>query len=198
MQKGIIALPYFLMVIMGLLLPSDGNHGLFSPKSLSFLAAFFSIAAYFLFRGRMSLYQLKLICFALCAATFLLIWFLLGIMESSQTGSAIDQMKLFLITLAVALMTLYLLSENIITPQKILRIVIVANFTYSFFKVFLVVLHLLNLINMWSVLDMLGVRFMSMLILNGIVRLQTSVDIITPFLLFFVLQSVSKFFANLN
>ena len=42
---------------------------------------------------------------------------------------------------------------------------------------------------MWRWLDLIGIRYMSMAILQGnLSRLQTSVDIITPFLLFFVLQ----------
>lgn len=185
-----LAWPYFLMLIVGLILPSDGNHGLLSPKSLAFLAACFSILCYFLLHQRLTLYQLKLILFSLCAGFFLLVWFIFGALsDGTPASSAFDQFKLFLITLTTGLMTLYLISENAVTPQQILRVVIYANFTYSLIKLSLVVLHLLQIINMWAVLEMMGIRFMSMLILQGIARLQTSVDIITPFLLFFVLQS---------
>jgi hypothetical protein len=191
MIKGsIFAWPYFVMLLTGLMLPSDGNHGLLSPKSLAFIASFFSLTTYFILRRQISHYQLKLLLFTLCAISFLWLWFIFGfIFDSTQMAGAVDQFKLFIITLSVSIMTLYLISEKLASPQKIIRIVIYANFTYSLIKLTLVALHLLNIINMWSVLEAMGIRFMSMLILHGIARLQTSVDIITPFLLFFVLQS---------
>ena len=43
---------------------------------------------------------------------------------------------------------------------------------------------------MFRLLDLVGIRYMSMAMLQGnLSRLQTSVDIITPFLLLFVLQA---------
>lgn len=192
-KTSIFVWPYFLMLLVGLIFPSDGNHGLLSPKSLAFLAAFFSIGGYFLLHQRLSLYQLKCICFGLLATSFLLIWYLFGLFFSYETQSisAMDQLKLFAITVAVVLMTLYVVSENLVSPQKVLRVVIFGNFIYSLMKLTLVTLHVLQVIDLWGLLETIGIRFMSMLIVEGMARLQTSVDIITPFLLFFVLQSDS-------
>lgn len=190
MSKTVFLLfPYFSLLIVGLVLPSDGNHGILSPKSLAFLTTAMCVSAYFVFRQRMSLYQLRLIAFILCSLSFLLFWFFIGVARGTETGIIVDQLKLFLITIVVAMATLYLVSEGILTSSRVIKTIIYANFAYSFAKTSLVILHLLKFVNMFAVMKMTGLRFMSMAILGDIGRLQTSVDIVTPFLLFFVLQS---------
>lgn len=190
--RSLVICAYTFMLMVGLIIPSDGNHGILSPKSLAFLAAFFSTFTYFIFKKRISMPELRLISFTLGALCFLFLWTLFGIIsEANPSNSAYDQLKLFLITFTVAIITLYIIHEGLISPERILRTIIYGNFTYSLIKLSLIALHLLDLINIWSVLELMGIRFMSMLILQGIARLQTSVDIITPFLLFFVLQSES-------
>ncbi|QLH36512.1 MAG: hypothetical protein HWD61_10570 [Parachlamydiaceae bacterium] len=183
--------PYFAMLVIGLMLPSDGNHGLLTPKSLSFLSCFGMLMFYTLFRYRITRYQLNLICFAFVAISFLLLWMFVGHWQKNEwLDSAFDQFKIFAITIATVMMTLNLVHERLTTREKILKIIIYANFIYSLFKVLIVVLHFTGIVNMWRVLDFIGIRYMSMAMLAGnLSRLQTSVDIITPFLLFFVLQS---------
>lgn len=146
---------------------------------------------YTLFRYRITRYQLNLICFAFVAISFLLLWMFVGHWQKNEwLDSAFDQFKIFAITIATVMMTLNLVHERLTTREKILKIIIYANFIYSLFKVLIVVLHFTGIVNMWRVLDFIGIRYMSMAMLAGnLSRLQTSVDIITPFLLFFVLQS---------
>ncbi len=183
--------PYFAMLIIGLMLPSDGNHGLLTPKSLSFLGCFCMMIFYSVLRFRMTQHQLNLLSFAMASICFLLIWMFIGHWQKNEwLDSAFDQFKIFAITIATVMMTLNLVQEGLTTREKILKIIIYANFIYSFLKVMLVVLHFSGIINMWRWLDLIGIRYMSMAMLQGnLSRLQTSVDIITPFLLLFVLQS---------
>lgn len=182
--------PYFAMLIIGLMLPSDGNHGIFTPKSLAFLSCFVVLMFHSVLRYRITKYQLNLICFALTSISFLLIWMFVGHWQKNEwLDSAFDQFKIFAITIATVMMTLNLVHEGLATREKILRIIIYANFSYSLLKVMTVVLHFTGFINMWHWLDFIGIRYMTMAILKGdLSRLQTSVDIITPFLLYFVLQ----------
>lgn len=182
--------PYFAMLVIGLMMPSDGNHGILTPKSLSFLSCFGMLLFYTLFRYRITRYQLGLISFALASISFLLIWMFIGHWQKSEwLDGAFDQFKIFAITIATVMMTLNLVHEGLATREKILKIIIYANFIYSLLKVMIVVLHFAGIINMWRWLDFIGIRYMSMAMLQGnLSRLQTSVDIITPFLLFFVLQ----------
>lgn len=183
--------PYFAMIVIGLMMPSDGNHGLLTPKSLSFLSCFGLLMFYTLFKHRLTRYQLYLICFAFCAISFLLMWMFVGHWQKNEwLDGAFDQFKIFAITIATVMMTLNLVHEGLSTKEKILKVIIYANFTYSFLKVMIVVLHFAGILNMWRWLDFIGIRYMSMAMLQGnLSRLQTSVDIITPFLLFFVLQA---------
>lgn len=181
--------PYFAMLLIGLMLPSDGNHGIMTPKSLSFLSCFVFLMFYSILRYRITRYQQYLICFTLVSISFLLIWMFIGHWQKNDwLNSAFDQFKIFIITLTTVMMTLNLVYEGLATREKILRVIVYANFSYSLLKVSIVVLHLVGLINMWRWFDFIGIRYMSMAMLQGdLSRLQTSVDIITPFLMLFVL-----------
>ncbi len=190
MKTTFFLLPYFLMIISGLMLPSDGNHGLMTPKSLAFLGSTYLALMYFIIRQKASLYQLRTLLSMFIMVSFLLIWLFLGAVTDLENWTgAFDQFKIFVITLSFIIITLYWISEGILTTQKFMRTVILSNFIYSLSKLFLVLLHMLHIVNMWSVTERLGIRFMSMEMAGGLSRFQTSVDIVTPFLIFFVLQS---------
>jgi hypothetical protein len=72
--------------------------------------------------------------------------------------------------------------------------------TYVSLKVVVVLLHLAGFVDIWSLMKSSGFYFMRMSIYGSLDRVQTSVDISTPFLIFFVLQSkhlgldLSRFF----
>lgn len=189
-SKPLMILPLLVMLIIGVTLPSDGNHGVTSPKSLAFLSTAFFIFLYMFIKQKINMRQLKLLGLLMGSLSFLLIWFAIGILQRETTQfSQVDQLKLFILTLSVVIMIYYVLDERLIDPGKIFKTIIYANFTYSVLKSVLTTAHILKVINIFSITSKLGIRFMSMDIHSGIIRMQTSVDIVTPFLLFFVLQS---------
>lgn len=195
----LLTLPYFILLAIGLMVPSDAQHGILSIKSLAFLSAMGAIGSYALLRQKVSTSQLKLLSFACASVAVLLLWLLISLAREQTTStSQFDQFKLFLITLAVPLTTLYLVKEGIATPQQIFKTAIYASFAYALLKVLLVAFHLLHIINAWSLIDKLGIRYMRMGIYGGLDRFQTSVDIATPFLLFFLLNAprLSLSFSN--
>lgn len=117
-------------------------------------------------------------------------WLLIGIANPlTLTNSAFDQTKLFLITLSVPLMTAYLHKEKLIDLRYLLRLIIFSNFIYCGFKLVIIALHLLGVIDMWTLIQFTGFRRMSMAIFGGLQRLQTSVDVSTPFIFMFALFS---------
>ena len=186
----LLTLPYFFLLAVGLMVPSDAQHGILSIKSLAFLTAMGGIGFYAALRQKWNPGQLKLISFGFLSLAFLLFWLFISLARDETSAlSQIDQFKLFLITLAVPITTLYIVQEGIVTPQQIFKSAIYASFAYAFLKVLLVALHLLHLINAWKIIDALGIRYMRMGIYGGLDRFQTSVDIATPFLLFFLLQA---------
>lgn len=189
MKTALFSLPFFLMLFAGLVIPSDGNHGILSPKSLSFLASAGSLSFLFLARQQLQSFHLKLLLLTFGAISFLLFWFLLGTQNGNVFSAPTDQFKLFLITLSVPMMAVYLIQSKITSPQTIFKVIFGSSFFYSFSKILLVVLHFLKVVNLWEILNLLGVRFMSMSIYGGLERIQTSVDIITPFLVLFILHS---------
>lgn len=188
--------PYFAMIFIGLLMPSDGNHGIMTPKSLSFLGSMAFFFVYVLIKQRITPYQLNVFLLTSSMTVMLLCYLFLGLGGDPQESAAsIDQFKLFIITISFVVMTLYAVSESWISAEKLIRTMILANFTYSCLKLSLIVLHVLGVINMFSLMEALDMRFMQMEMVTGVSRFQTSVDIVTPFFLLFVLQSEAL---NLN
>jgi len=177
------------MIMTGLLLPSDGNHGIMTPKSLSFLGSIFFFIVHLVTRDKISLYQAKVLSFSIFFGSFLLIWLFLGLDDDQTNHSApFGQFKIFVITLSFVIMTLYIANE-LIRPESIIKMMILTNFAYSVIKLFLIILNILNIINLFAIMEMLDMRFMSMEMASGFSRFQTSVDIATPFFILFVLQS---------
>lgn len=187
--KNLAVVTFFLMVACGLMLPSDGNHGILSPKSLSFVAATASWILYSLSLYRYSLPQLGIYALSFLIVTFLLLWTLLGLFYGETPfSSQFDQLKIFVTTLLTVIMALFYLSTRTFSPQSLIVCALYSNFAYSSLKVVAATLHLLRIVDIVTFIRTTGFRLMSMDIHGGMVRLQTSVDIATPFLLLFLLQ----------
>lgn len=188
--KPILLLPFFILVIVGFTVPSDGAHGLLSIKSLSFISTVFCTFFLILLTQRFHLAQFKVISFLICSFAFLLSWLMLSIIYGeTPTNSAFDQFKMVWLTISVVAISVYLVSEKLISFQTLLKVIIYANCFYSTIKVIAVIMHCLGLINMWALVDRLGIRFMSMNIVGILPRFQTSIDIASPFLLYFFFQA---------
>src|SRR5262245_19585143 len=98
MQCPLILLPYFFMIFVGLIVPSDGEHGIFSLKSLSFLTANASLGGYILLKQKFDFKQLKMFFFFCCSLCLLLAWLIISLIRDETTGSAqMDQFKVFII-----------------------------------------------------------------------------------------------------
>lgn len=189
-SSRILLFPYYLLFVIGLLLPSDGTHGILSPKSLAFLLASASIAALILIKQAFKISHLLLGVFICLYLAFIIAWMIIGAANPvTQWSGSVDQAKLFLITLSVPLFTAYLKLENFIDCRYLIRIIILSNFAYCLAKLILISLHVLGILDVWNLLGSTGFKVMSMKIFSNLERLQTSVDISTPFIFMFVLFS---------
>ena len=188
--RWLVTIPYLLLLFIGLVLPSDGKHGLLNPKSITFILTTLTITISFFFQSHITPRVWNLLLFFLSSIAFLIIWFMIG-MSSRMLPLEIqlDQMKLFLITLSFPIMTAYLIEYDYITTTTFYRAVIYSSFVYIFLKCSIVLLHFVGVLDLKNFLDLTGFRSMDMDITEDISRLQTSVDIFTPFIVFFVLQS---------
>lgn len=181
---------FLFLLIVGLFLPSDGNHGTFAPKSLAFLSSTFFFLLYFLTKKEMKSSQSWAALIILTALFFLGVFYVVGIDQNPQIKSGqLDQFKVFVTTLFPPFAAWFLVKDNLISFERIMRTLIYTNFLYNFIKTSLMALHVLGVIHVWTVMHKTGLRYMSMHIIGDIGRIQTSVDIVTPFLLYFVLQS---------
>lgn len=190
MLKPIAYYSFFLLLIVGLVLPSDGNHGILAPKSLSFVLAVISFIFYALTRPTLKPSQAKSFVALIGFLFFLGVWYLAGIGQDPLLASAqFDQFKVFVTTLFVPFAAWYYIEDGLIAPKQIFRCAIFSQVSYCTVKVLLMLLHVLKVINLWPLMLKTGLRFMSMNIVGELGRIQTSVDIVTPFLVYFVLQS---------
>jgi hypothetical protein len=190
MNKKILLFTYLLMLCTGLVLPSDGNHGIFAPKSLAFFSAAFSFLFYLIGHRFYTRSQMKAVILIVFSIAFLFFWYVVGIdQDPLRPSGQVDQFKVFLITLFVPFVTYYIVKQKLITPQRIIKVVIYANFFYCSTKILLMALHVVGIINIWVVMQKTGLRYMSMEIFGSVGRIQTSVDIVTPFIVYFLLQS---------
>lgn len=181
---------FLFLLIVGLSLPSDGNHGVFAPKSLAFLCAGFFFSFYFITRSHLQSTLAWATLLIWCSLCFFGVWYVVGIDQNPQIKSGqFDQFKIFMTTLFTPFAAWYLIKEKLLSFEKIFRTIIYTNTVYNIVKTSLMVLHVLGVINVWTVMHKTGFRFMSMHIIGDIGRIQTSVDIVTPFLMYFVLQS---------
>ena len=184
--------PFYLLLIIGIFLPSTAHHGALNPKSLVFITATLGVCVYACTKQGLLVSQLKIVCFMLFTLCFLIVWLFIGMaLEKNTLSSGFDQFKLFLITTTVPILTLYLLKEKKITPQTIIKLVIYVNLAYCSLKILMTALHLMNVMNLWELKTRTGFRIQSMSIFGNVQRVQSSVDISTPFILLFALQSPS-------
>lgn len=190
LMRWIFIIPYLLLLVVGMIVPSDGSHGTLSLKSLAFISSTISLLLYAIFYCRWNGVQIKQLLFLSAAVSFLTIWVVISLVQGeTQISSMADQFKLFVLTVSVAAMSLFVAEEKLLSYQTFLKIIIYSNFFYSVFKLTMVGLYFLGLLDLKFFLTKVGIRYMTMAIYGNVTRLQTSVDIVTPFLLFFVLQS---------
>jgi hypothetical protein len=178
------------MLMAGMMIPSDGSHGIFTIKSLTFISTVLSLSTYAIINGTMNRNQSGQLTFLFTALIFLFLWVGISLFTGTANFSSIyDQFKLLLLTISVVLLTLYIAEEKLLPYQTFIKTLVYANFSYTCVKLVLIVLYFTGLIDLSSFMTRLGIRYMTMAIYGDVTRLQTSVDIITPFLLYFVLQS---------
>jgi len=187
--RYLFVVPYIILLIIGMVIPSDGSHGILSIKSLAFLTSVVSLAAYLCLYKNLQSKQINLFFFLILFSCFLIIWIMISAFAVTDLTSLYDQFKLIFLTLSVVAMSLFVAQEHLLSYNNFLKVIIYANFFYSLLKIVIIFLFLAGLINLEFFLEKIGIRFMSMAIYGDITRLQTSVDIVTPFILFFVLQS---------
>lgn len=181
---------FLVMIAAAFMVPADGNHGVLSIKGLSILCCISGTLWYVFIKQRMTIYHVQLLLFFMLVLLLLMIWMVIGLWyDRTPLAAQIDQFKIFILTFSIPLMTLYLINERIISTSFVYTSVILANFAYVVLKIVFVSLHLLGIIDLWSILETLEIRYMRMSIYGGLERIQTSMDIATPFIIFFVLQS---------
>ena len=182
--------PYMMLLVIGMMIPSTAQHGIFNLKSIFFIGSVAGTTLYLLIKKKIYLLNINVLTFSGLAICFLLFWFLIGVIDDTISfASSVDQFKMFLITLTVPIITSILIREKEITPQKVIKVVIYSNFTYCCVKLIIITLHIFGVINIWLLFQNTGIRVMNLTIFHVIQRFQSSVDISTPFLFFFLLQS---------
>jgi hypothetical protein len=188
--KSFLLIPYFILILAGMVVPSDGSHGLLNIKALSFVFTIFSISIYALMSKKLNQAQWRLACFILSSFLFLWIWYGIALLGGeTPLNSTWEELKIFWLTISVVAVSYYLYTEGLITFQKLLKTVIYGNLAYSTVKVAMILMLAFGAFDLFGLMTKLGIRFMSMDISGKIPRFQTSMDIATPFLFFFFFKA---------
>ncbi len=190
--------PFYGLLFVGLVFPSDGMRGILNPKAIFFILTCLSVGWIFITQKKGLGAPLVLQLFLLSFLTFIMGWYIIALMRNADNHIyAIDQIKIFVITFSVGIITYYLVSTKLLSPQRFFKVLIYSNFFYSSVKITLLILHVIGVVSIFSVIEKIGIRTITMGIFSHLTRLQTSVDTITPFLLFFVLTN-TEFNLKLN
>lgn len=189
--RTIVLFFYTILLLMGLVVPSNGSHSSFHPKSLSFILLSFSLSLYILFFKRsFTQKQFVTICAFLCFLAFTLFWLIFGLWNVRlEIMFPFDQFKIFIITLLVVFGSLFLYFEKTLSFSLFLKTLLYGNAFYVFFKLIAAVALIFNIVTLERLTEVLGIRAMGMAIFGDFQRLQTSMDVATPFLIFFSLES---------
>lgn len=189
--KPLVLLSYLFLILMGLLVPSSGSHAALHPKSVAFATLAFVLTLYFLFIKRsITQAQLSTLFSFFVFLAFTTMWLLLGLFHLPlEPLFPFDQFKLFIITSVVLVASLLLYQEKTLTFSLFLKTLLYGNGFYIFFKLCVVATLLFRVVTFEKLIDLLGIRAMGMAIFGDFQRFQTSMDIATPFLIFFCLEA---------
>ncbi len=188
----VLAWPFLLFMIVGLIFPSTGGHSLFNPKNLTAILAMGCTCLHAMTQLHMHKSQILLVLISLCLM-LLLSWSLFIFLTehpSESLASPLDQLKIYVVTIAAAAMLIYWYLVNRAFYPVLIRVMLYSNFAFCLAKSIFVMLVILGYVKITIITD-LGFSLMSTGIAKGIGRLQLSTDIPTPFLLFFALMSSS-------
>lgn len=177
---------FLILVAIGTFFPSDGTQGLLNPKSWVFLCTVLAFIFDFISKRLFSVVDQLLI---VCALLFFGVLFFFSLIGIENGFDLLGQAKLFIITAFVPLSLAYLMDGKKLSFSTFVKTAIYTNFFYSLTKISLVLLHFLKVINLIDLMQKVGLRYMSMGIIGDIGRMQTSVDVLTPFYLYFVLSA---------
>lgn len=184
------AWPFLLMIAVGLIVPSTGSHSFLNPKSLTLIPALGCTFLHAITRSYLRESQIFLFL-AVLSLGILLGWSLLifsAVHPFDTMHSPIDQLKVFVITIATATMLIYWYLSGAVSYPLLIKTVLWANMLFSIAKSAFVAALLLGFVKLEMLLEM-GSATMTTSMGAGLTRLQMSTDIPTPFLLFFALMS---------
>lgn len=180
---------FLAMLAVGLLLPTTGDHSAINPKALALFLALAAAISHLLKVQRVELSQLRFFLGVL--SIFLLLGlsiFIHSLLEPYEgLQSTFDQCKVFVTTALVTLLVVYWYLEGL-SLRAILLTALFSNMAYSGLKLIVMSAMFLGYIDIFTVLSW-GFSTMTTGMGGGLIRLQTSTDIPTPYLLFFALLS---------
>lgn len=180
------------MLAIGLLLPANGDHSAFNPKALSLFIALIATVGHAMSTRSFNYGQIRLIV-VVASIVLLLIWeiFVFHLQQPLlDSSTSFGQFKIFATTVLVAFMMIYWHLDGGIPFEALLKTVLISNMLYSAVKMVVMVAVILGFIDIFTVLSW-GFSTMTTGIGESLIRLQTSTDIPTPYLLFFAFMAPS-------
>jgi O-Antigen ligase len=184
-------LPFSVLVFIIALLPS-GQIGEYNIKYIIALLCILSFFILFL-SGKLYPEQLRVIIYGFLLSVFLGIWVLIGYINNYTL--AINQYQGFLVTIMISMLIIGLFKNNINSLQIILYSMVFGNAMYSIIKITITLLIYLKYISFdhfINIMDLSGVKPVTLELIPGLIRIQTICDIFSPFAIYMILIKGSK------
>ncbi len=184
------AWPFLAMIVIGLLVPSTGGHSLLNPKSLILPPALFCTLFHAARRDRLQ--RREVITFLIAGGLLLLLAAAFCIFVANHPydtlDSTADQFKVFVITISTTTMVVYWYLSRDLPFPTFLKTILWANMLFSLVKIGFVIGMVMGWLTIQHLM-IVGSATMTTGMAGGLMRLQMSTDIPTPFLLFFALMA---------
>jgi hypothetical protein len=180
------------MLIIGMIYPSTGEHGLLNPKALSLAVALIATGVHCFTQRTLKQAQLWTVSLILFLFT-LLVWS--GFIFVHQhplldLGSTLDQFKIFAITICSTGMLIYWYLSGHLPYDTLIKTLLYSNLAYNLIKCTAIGGLMLGVIDIQAIIHS-GFSTMITGMGTGLSRIQLSTDIPTPYLLYFALMAPS-------
>jgi hypothetical protein len=192
---------YSILIFSSVFLPSGSLYGI-NLKIIFFLPTLFFILLSVSSQPKKFKLSSKFVFIFLFSFLVIIFWLTISFCYyENEISTSLDASKNFLVTLSIIFLSYFLFTQNYLSLNYFLKLLFASNFIFSLLKIIIIALLFsgsLNLADLFQYLERVSsINPVSGEIMEGVTRLQLINDILTPFLLFFILQH-NKFGLNVR
>ena len=180
-----------LMIVLSGLYPANGRHHAAQPRALSYILAMVTLLLYVSYRRRLDSTDQKTLLAMATTGIFLFCGLTVAawVGETSLSNS-IGQMRVIIVTVSTCSAVIFVVHHGLVTYQTLLRLILHLTLAYSAIKIGILLGWLIGLYDIREFcLTTLGLKpMMGSFQFFGLIRFQTALDVLQPYLWFYFLR----------